>query len=79
MELNKSTNNNLKETRVRVCFDCHMYCIINVNNYTAIQLLQQFEKTHRKHRTQVVNLDELKPKSPTETKYKCVLDLNREE
>lgn len=65
--------------RVRVCFDCHVYCIINVKNYKAIQLLQQFEKTHRGHRTQIVNLDELKPKSPTDITYICVSEFNREE
>jgi hypothetical protein len=79
LDLNDSINNELKKTRVRACFDCHVYCIINVNNYKAIQLLQQFEKTHRGHRTQIVNLDELKPKSPTDITYTCVSDLNREE
>jgi len=49
LALNESTNNDLKKTIVRACFDCHVYCIINVNNYKAIQLLQQFEKTHRGH------------------------------
>jgi len=69
LDLNESTNNNLKKTRVKACFDCHVYCIINVNDYKAIQLLQQFEKTHRGHRTQIVNLDELNPKSPTDIGY----------
>jgi len=77
--MNDSINNELKKTRARACFDCHVYCIINVNNYKAIQLLQQFEKTHRGHRTQVVNLDELKPESPTDIGYICVSDLNRAE
>ena len=71
--------NKLEKTRARVCFDCHLYCFINVNNYKAIQLLLQFEKTHRGHRTQIVNLDELTPKSPTDIIYTCVSDLNREE
>jgi len=79
LDLNESTNNKLIKTRVRTCFDCHVYCIINVNNYKAIRLLQQFEKTHRGHRTQIVNLDELKPKFPTDISYICVSDLNREE
>ena len=69
LDLNESTNNNLKKTRVKACFDCHVYCVINANNYKAIQLLQQFEKTHRGHRTQIVNLDELKPKSPSDIGY----------
>jgi hypothetical protein len=71
--------NNSEQTRVKVCFDCHLYCPINVNDYKAIQLLQQFEKIHRRHRTQIVNLDELKPKSPTNIMYTCVSDLKREE
>lgn len=79
LDLNESTKNNLKITRVRTCFDCYVYCNINVNNYKAIQLLQQFEKTHRGHRTQIVNLDELTPKYPTDIDYKCVSDLNRAE
>ncbi len=77
--LNNSINNKLKEVRVRAYFDCHIYCIINVNNFEAIQLLQQFEKTHRGHRTQIVNLDELKPKSSTDFGYICVSNLNKEE
>ena len=77
--MNDSINNELKKTRVRACFDCHVYIIINVTNYKAIQLLQQFEKTHLGHRTQIVNLDELKPKFPTDIDYICVSDLNREE
>ncbi|MFX1573698.1 MAG: hypothetical protein ACFFB0_13190 [Promethearchaeota archaeon] len=62
-----------------MCFDCHVYCIIDVINYHAIQLLQQFEKTHRGHRTQIITLDELKSKSPTDIVYKCVSDVNEEE
>ncbi|MFX1476548.1 MAG: hypothetical protein ACFFCI_00320 [Promethearchaeota archaeon] len=77
MDLNETPNNKL--TRVRVCFDCHEYCIIDVNNYNAIQLLQLFEKTHRGHRTQIVNLDELKPKSSKDIEYTCISDLKREE
>ena len=79
MEQNESSNNKLKQTRVRACFDCHEYCIINVNDYKAIQLLQQFEKNHRGHRTQIVTLDELKPKSPTEIVYKNISDLDKKE
>ena len=79
LDLNDSINNKLKTTRAKACFDCHVYCIINVNNYKAIQLLQQFEKIHRGHRTQIVNLDELKPKAPVDIGYTCVSDLNREE
>ena len=71
--------NKLEKTRARVCFDCHVYCIINVNNYKAIQLLQQFEKTHRGHGTQIVDLNELKPKSPTDIVYTCVSEFNGEE
>ncbi|MFW9973519.1 MAG: hypothetical protein ACFFDF_25275 [Candidatus Odinarchaeota archaeon] len=67
MDLDKRLDNKL--TRVKVCFDCHDYCIIDVNNYKAIQLLQQFERKHRGHRTQIVNLDEIEPKSPTDIKY----------
>ena len=77
--MNDSINNESKKTRVRACFDCHEYCIINVNDYKAIQLLQQFEKMHRGHRSQIVTLDELKPKSPTDIEYICVSDMNREE
>ena len=57
LDLNESTNNNLKKTRVRTCFDCHEYCIINVNDYKAIQLLRQFEKMHHGHRTQMAFSD----------------------
>ncbi|MFX1571009.1 MAG: hypothetical protein ACFFCV_21940 [Promethearchaeota archaeon] len=70
-------NNKLK--RVRACFDCHVYCIIDANNYTAILLLKQFEKTHQGHRTQIVTLDELKPTPPRDIKYTCIADVNREE
>jgi len=69
-------NDKLKRVRVRACFDCHVYCIIDVNNYKAIQLLTQFENTHRGHRTQVVPLDELKPKSSADIEYTNVSDLN---
>jgi len=69
-------NDKLKRVRVRACFDCHVYCIVDVNNYKAIQLLNQFENTHRGHRTQIVPFDELKPKSPVEIGYTCVSDLN---
>jgi hypothetical protein len=70
--------NNFEQTRVRVCFDCHVYCPIRVNDYKAIQLLQQFEKTHRGHRTQIVNPDELQPKAPTDISYTCISSLKRE-
>ncbi|MFX1310086.1 MAG: hypothetical protein ACFE9M_07825 [Promethearchaeota archaeon] len=77
MVLNDLINNDkLKKIRVRACFDCHVYCIIDVNDYKAIQLLQQFEKEHRGHRTQIVTLDELKPKTLTDIDYTCVSDLN---
>ena len=80
MVLNDLINNNeLKKTRVRACFDCHVYCVINVTDYKAIQLLQQFEKIHRGHRTQIVTLDELKPRSPTDIRYKRISDLNGHE
>ena len=78
MVLNDLINDKLKKIRVRACFDCHMYCIVDVNDYKAIQLLQQFEKIHRGHRTQIVSLDELKPKTPVDLGYKCVSDLNGE-
>ncbi|MFW9878795.1 MAG: hypothetical protein ACFFG0_37425 [Candidatus Thorarchaeota archaeon] len=77
MVLNELANNN--QPRVRACSNCHEYCIVDVNNYNAIQLLHQFEKTHRGHRTQIVNLDEIKPKSPTDIEYTCILDLNKKE
>ena len=49
LDLNESTNNNLKKTRVRACFDCHVYCIINVNDYQGIpQRDQEIWKTTRK-------------------------------
>jgi hypothetical protein len=68
-----------EKTRVKVCFDCHVYCSIEVANYDAILLLEQFEKTHRGHRTQIVNLDELQPKSPESVSYSRVTDLIEEE
>ncbi len=79
LDLNESIDDKLRKTRARACFDCHEYCIIDVNNYKAIQLLQQFEKTHRGHRTQIVNLDDLKPKSPTDIIYTCISGVNKEE
>ena len=69
-------NVKLKRVRVRTCFDCHVYCIVDVNNYKAIQLLNQFENTHRGHRTQIVSLEELNPKSPMDIGYTCVSDSN---
>lgn len=76
MVLNDLVNDKLKKVRVRACFDCHVYCIVDVTNYKAIQLLQQFENAHRGHRTQIVTLDELKPKSPVDIGYINVSDLN---
>ncbi|MFW9881424.1 MAG: hypothetical protein ACFFG0_50815 [Candidatus Thorarchaeota archaeon] len=75
MILDDLINDKLKKVRVRACFDCNAYCIVDVNNYKAIQLLNQFENTHRGHRTQIVPLDELKPKSSSDIDYKCVSDL----
>ncbi|MFX1497905.1 MAG: hypothetical protein ACFFBH_10285 [Promethearchaeota archaeon] len=72
-------NNNLKRARVRACFDCHVYCIVDVNDYKAIKLLQQFEHTHRGHRTQIVPLNELSPKSSIHITYTPVSDVNEEE
>ena len=69
-------NNKSKSVRVRACFDCHVYCIVDVNNYKAIQVLNQFENAHRGHRTQIIPLNELKPKSSTGINYKCVSDIN---
>jgi hypothetical protein len=69
-------NDKLKRVRVRACFDCHVYCIVDVNNYKAIKSLQRFEKIHQGHRTQIVTLDELKPKSFTDTNYTNVSELN---
>jgi hypothetical protein len=68
-----------EKTRVKVCFDCHMYCIVDAMNYSAIQSLQQFEKTHSGHRTQIVNLDESQLKSPTGIPYTRVSNVHQEE
>lgn len=49
----------LENARVRVCFNCREYHLINVSDYKSIQSLNYFEKRHRGHRTQVVNFEEL--------------------
>ncbi|MFW9972017.1 MAG: hypothetical protein ACFFDF_17640 [Candidatus Odinarchaeota archaeon] len=76
MVLDDLINNKLKRVRVRACFDCHLYCIVDVENYKAIQSLNQFENAHRGHRTQIVLLDELKPKSSTDIHYTNISDVN---
>ncbi|MFX0027080.1 MAG: hypothetical protein ACFE8M_11770 [Candidatus Hermodarchaeota archaeon] len=59
----------MENPRVRVCFDCHEYHSVNVTNYKAIESLHQFEAKHRGHRTQIVNLKELKSESTTNQDY----------
>ena len=49
------TNNNT-ENRVRVCFDCREFHRINVTDYKTKESLHRFEKKHRGHRTQVVDM-----------------------
>ncbi len=49
-----------------------------INNYKAIQFLKQFEKTQCGNITQLVTLDELKPKSPSDIGYRCLSGLNKE-
>ena len=36
MVLNDLINDKLKKIRVRACFDCHMYCIVDVNDYKPV-------------------------------------------
>ncbi|GAI62603.1 unnamed protein product [marine sediment metagenome] len=52
-------NNNMENNRVRICFDCREFHRINVSDYKTKESLQRFEKKHRGHRTQVVDMKEL--------------------
>jgi len=51
--------NNMENNRVRICFDCRELHRINVSDYKTKESLQRFEKKHRGHRTQVVDMKEL--------------------
>jgi hypothetical protein len=58
--------------RVRVCFDCRCYIPIHPDNSEALLDEAWFTNLHKSHRTQVVGLDELEPKSQFDPIYNCV-------
>ena len=75
----KPKKKGVRKIRVKVCFDCKVYCPIIVNLYKAIDVLKRFEKAHLGHRTQVVNLSELEKHSSTDTVYTGVSELDVKE
>lgn len=61
-----------KNPRVRVCFDCNLYMPIHSDNYEAQLDEDWFKSLHHKHRTQIVDLDELRPRGTFDKPYICV-------